>query len=349
MKYLVRGFVALSVFTLAFYFSGCENQSPISSLKQELDSKISDLIVQSNVGPIQIVQVDPEYLSSKSLNKKIESDTIFYIEEFMEADDDGELEIKGGQYGKSKLKIDKHSLFMDMTVYMEWPNNSTFEGAIGSIEYGTNVVLNKPAELELTIKRANLAGVSESNLALFMYDENTDQWDNLNAEFDDHKIKVDIDRFGKLKVFEVVNGELRELYRLDANAHFAKKLIKEDKGGKVEVGDKNSGKSKLDFDKYSLPHDVTIAFEWAPANSVIGMLNNMEFGPHGLQFNVPVECELSYEMADLTGVPEDSLRIFYFNDTTSMWELIGGTVDKDKKLVRVLLNHFSRYAVAISR
>lgn len=354
MKYLVKLFVPLTIFTLAFYFAGCENHSPTSSLQQSIDDGISEVVVQSNIGPIEIMQVDAEYLKLKStisMAKKIESDTIFYIEEFMEADHGGKLEIKGGQYGKSKLDIKDDDLPMDMTVYMEWPNGSTFEGEIGSIEYGTNVILNNTVELVLTYKRADLMGVNENNLALFIYDESTNQWDNLNATIEQgpKRVKVGIDRFGKLGLFQVENGELMELYRLDANAHFARKFIKEKKGGKVEVGDKNSGKSKLDFDKHSLPYDVTIDFEWAPATSVTGMLNNMEFGPHGLQFNVPVECELSYEMADLTGIPEDSLRIFYYNDSTSMWELIGGTVDKDKKLVKVLLNHFSRYAVAISR
>lgn len=360
MKALIRLFGPLTIFTLAFYLAGCENHNPISPFKQNPVTKKSEVIVQSNIGPIQIIQVDAQYLASKSTNSLQKtapyptpppSDSLFYVEKFIEADHDGELKIDAGEYGESKLKIKSHSLRMDMTVYMEWPNGNTFEGEIGSIESGPRVYLSKPAELKLSYARADLRGVNEDNLALFMYNEYTDQWDNLNAEVKqgEKQIEVDITRFGRVALFEAVNGRRYEIYRLDPNVFFVQKFIRKDKGGKVEVGDKECGKSKLDFKKNDLPLDVTIEFLWAPNDTLLGLLNNLEFGPHGLQFNNPVECKLSYKMGDLTGIEEDSLKVFYYNDETEMWELIGGTVNKEKKYVDVFLHHFSRYAVAISR
>lgn len=359
MKSLIKLFGTLTIFSVAFYLSGCENHNPTSPLKQNPDTETADMIVQSNKGPIQILQVDAKYLKSRSVNsldkttlsRSIRSDSLFYVEKFIEEGHGGKLEIDAEEYGKSKLEIKQHALRTDMTVYMEWPNGNTYEGEIGTIECGTLVYMSKPAGLELSYARANLAGIDESNLALFMYNENTGQWDNLNAEVrqGEKEVKAEVTRLGRIGIFEIKNGGLSELYLLDPNVYFVKKFIRKLKGGKVEVGDHEVGKSKLDFKKHDLPEDVTISFAWAPSSKLSGMLNNLEFGPHGLQFNNPVECKLSYKMADLTGIPEDSLQVFYYNDETHIWELIGGTVNKDKKYVSVFLNHFSRYAVAISR
>ena len=108
------------------------------------------------------------------------------------------------------------------------------------------------------------------------------------------------------------------------------------------------GKSKIVFKAFDLPKDTDIKFEWAASASLEGVLNDMVFGPHGSQFATPVEVVLSYKLADLTGVDENDLQIYYFNEDTNIWELIGGTVDTDKKKITVFLQHFSRYALAHS-
>ena len=72
-----------------------------------------------------------------------------------------------------------------------------------------------------------------------------------------------------------------------------------------------------------------------------------EFSPHGTMFNVPVRMELSYEDADLTGIDENDLRIYYYNDATQEWELIGDQVDTVNKIVIGYTNHFSRYAIGM--
>ncbi len=129
---------------------------------------------------------------------------------------------------------------------------------------------------------------------------------------------------------------------------YAEKLIKANKGGEIKVGNKKVGESKIKFGKHDLPEDLTIAFQWSANGTFEGMLNNLVFGPHGAQFNKPVKVELSYKTADLQGIDEKKLKVFYFNEETGLWELIGSDVDKKGKKVIAYLKHFSRYAVAWS-
>ena len=130
---------------------------------------------------------------------------------------------------------------------------------------------------------------------------------------------------------------------------YAEKLIKANTGGEIKVGNKELGESKIKFDKHALPEDLTIAFQWSAYGTFEGMLNNLVFGPHGTQFNKPVKVELSYKTADLQSVDEKKLKVFYFNEETGLWELVGGNVDTRGKKVTARLKHFSRYAVAWSR
>ena len=63
----------------------------------------------------------------------------------------------------------------------------------------------------------------------------------------------------------------------------------------------------------------------------------------------PIEVELSYKMADLSGCDETTLKVYYYNEEEDIWEFIGGEVDIKNKKIIVYLNHFSRYAVAYGR
>ncbi len=123
------------------------------------------------------------------------------------------------------------------------------------------------------------------------------------------------------------------------------KKIKAKDGGTLEVGDRDNGKSKITFKKNDLPEDQTISFQWVSGGIFEGKLNPAEFGPHGLVFNSPVEVQLSYKKADLQGIEEVDLMIFYYNEETELWEFIGGEVDEKKKIVIAFLDHFSRYAI----
>lgn len=128
------------------------------------------------------------------------------------------------------------------------------------------------------------------------------------------------------------------------NAGFDKPFLTEQyvaasAGGIVSVGDDVCGYSELVFLPGDLPADTTIVFGWDSQGYIT------DLGPHGIVFNGPVVIRLSYKDADLTGVNEDNLRIWYYDEQANEWELIGGTVNKNEKLVEGTVEHFSRYAI----
>ncbi len=154
--------------------------------------------------------------------------------------------------------------------------------------------------------------------------------------------KVVQTNIGTIRLLQVAK---KELALMKGKTFKETKKIKAKDGGTIEVGDRDNGKSKITFKKNDLPEDLTITFEWASGGTFEGKLNNAEFGPHGLVFNSPVEVQLSYKKADLKGFEEEDLKLFYYNEETELWELIGGEVNEKKKIVIVFLEHFSRYAI----
>ena len=71
-----------------------------------------------------------------------------------------------------------------------------------------------------------------------------------------------------------------------------------------------------------------------------------DFGPHGTVFLKPLKLRLYFGDADLSGVSEKDLQIYYYNEETGQWEWMGGIVDTKAKEVVFHLLHFSRYALA---
>ena len=118
------------------------------------------------------------------------------------------------------------------------------------------------------------------------------------------------------------------------------KQISAAKGGEIDLKNDLGSTCSLYFPPNALDQDTLISVQW----NTQGFIS--ELGPHGLIFNRPVTIKLSYKDAVLTGVNEDRLRVWYYNDNTGVWELIGGTVDKKLKTVKALINHFSIYALA---
>jgi hypothetical protein len=70
-----------------------------------------------------------------------------------------------------------------------------------------------------------------------------------------------------------------------------------------------------------------------------------EFGPAGTKFAKPVTITLQYDPAKLTGAKEETLAVYYLDETAKAWVSLGGTVDKTKHTVTVKVDHFSKYAV----
>ena len=120
------------------------------------------------------------------------------------------------------------------------------------------------------------------------------------------------------------------------------KLITVAQGGKIEVGDNMHGKSRLNFKSGDVSQNVWVTFEWESTGLLEG---GAEFSPHGTTFNNPVEIRLSYKDADLTGINEEDIKIWYFNEEENVWELIASDVNTEKQRVEGYVNHFSRYAI----
>ena len=278
-------------------------------------------------------------------------DTDYYARKFLKASSGGKLEVEGPDVGKSYIDIKDDDLPCDMTVSFEWAAGEVYEGLVTSLEYGTSVVFKVPVAVRLSYKNAKLMEVNEYNIGLFVYNESIGEWEQMSSVVDIDHQEVDgyVTRFGKIALLYVEDGVHFDLTKLDENVFYARKYIKAHKGGGLDVGNKEAGRSKIKFKKYDLPKDADIKFEWAASNCLEGRVTDMQFGPHGIKFNCPVEVWLSCKMADLTDIDEDKLQVFYYNEETDMWELIGGEVDKSKKKVKVHLPHFSRYALAISR
>jgi len=147
-------------------------------------------------------------------------------------------------------------------------------------------------------------------------------------------------------VLRLAPGELNIVKSLDPpslNKLFVQeKLITRKDGGQVEVGDKKHGKSRLVFPAGAVSEDLLVRFEWESSGFLEG---GATFSPHGAVFLKPVEITLSYKDADLNGINESDLKIWYFNEEVGMWELIGDEVHMDKKYVKGYIEHFSRYAI----
>ena len=138
---------------------------------------------------------------------------------------------------------------------------------------------------------------------------------------------------GGFKILKVKHPRLMKAFQQS-------KLI-DGSGGTLSVGDEMHGISKLVIPANAVGNEVLITFSMESTD-----LLEAQFSPHGITFDQPVRLELSYKDADLTGVNEDGLKIYYYNQDSGAWELVGEQVDKTKKVVVGYTNHFSRYAVA---
>lgn len=119
----------------------------------------------------------------------------------------------------------------------------------------------------------------------------------------------------------------------------SQQLITVSQGGTIKVGNLTTGISSITFNPGDVKENVNVNVQWDGNNF------QAEFMPHGITFNNPVRIRLSFKNARLTGIDEDNLRIWYYNEVENIWELTGGTVNKTEKYVEGYITHFSRYAI----
>jgi len=112
------------------------------------------------------------------------------------------------------------------------------------------------------------------------------------------------------------------------------RLIRARKGGKVEL---NGNSVEIPKGALGRSRFISIAVN---RNFVI-----CDFGPDGTVFKKPVKITISYKGADLRGIDEDEISIYWWNPERSYWEKVESKVDKAKKTVSAEVWHFSRYAL----
>lgn len=148
-----------------------------------------------------------------------------------------------------------------------------------------------------------------------------------------------------INTLNIIKRTSQEMKFLNAKTTSLKKVMNAQQlitvvyGGTIEVGDETTGISSITFNSGDVQQDVNVNFNWDSNNFLV------EFSPHGATFNFPVRVRLSYKDANLTGVNEDNLRIWYFNEQDNMWERCGGIVNKEGKYVETTTTHFSKYGV----
>ncbi len=118
--------------------------------------------------------------------------------------------------------------------------------------------------------------------------------------------------------------------------------------GIIQLGLGDKMQSTLWIPKHALPKDALVEIGIEPDFYIDHDMFTYQFAPHQTAFKKPVTFIASYAIADLNGVDEDKLGVYYFNEETRLWEFVGGLVDKANKTITVELYHFSRYAIAHS-
>ena len=121
---------------------------------------------------------------------------------------------------------------------------------------------------------------------------------------------------------------------------FKNEVLIDDDGGSIWVGEITTGYSGLVFPEKALDDDTWIAIVWMSES-----LLQMDCYPSGERFDEPVYIQLSYKDADITGIDEDDLAIYWYDPVTEGWEFIGDNVNTSDKYVSGYINHFSRYAI----
>lgn len=113
-------------------------------------------------------------------------------------------------------------------------------------------------------------------------------------------------------------------------------LIKADVGGVVSCG-----RFQVEIPAGALSEDTEINIIKPDPELVM-----CELEPHGIQFNKPVTLRIDYSgtvAADGDGSMA-ALGVYWFNEDTGTWELVGKDIDSGADIMEAQLEHFSGYS-----
>lgn len=121
------------------------------------------------------------------------------------------------------------------------------------------------------------------------------------------------------------------------------------KGGQIEFGPDHKSKFQLEDWSMTAPpshpqgEDITLTVQVDYDETAKTLF--FEFGPHGCQFNPRAEMKMDYSVLGV-----DVPVLMYWDETLQDWvEQQPDQIKVNKKWLKIRLDHFSRYAVAISR
>lgn len=118
-------------------------------------------------------------------------------------------------------------------------------------------------------------------------------------------------------------------------------------GGELRLVDPN-GKYiyRLIIPAGALSNDTVISMAAPSASDAV-----LQFGPHGLNFNIPVTLTMAFDPSMNQDQIQGSADVYWYNPSTGGWEgqngtsvLLEGAPGGDKIASTAKLNHFSRYA-----
>jgi hypothetical protein len=109
-------------------------------------------------------------------------------------------------------------------------------------------------------------------------------------------------------------------------------MVSAEWGGKV-----TNGRVTLEFPPGALDEDTYITMDMVDKSNLV-----VEFGPHGIEFNKPVEMSMKLKDTAIEDWADDAV-IKWFNPDSNALEDIENLPSEQPKEVRALLEHFSKY------
>jgi hypothetical protein len=255
--------------------------------------------------------------------------------------------------GAAIAEIPAGALKEDTTIYIEKATTAeppNFKLAGFAFDFGPDgLVFEKPIKITLKYDWTKLGAAKEDDLKIYWLNKVNGKWEPLVSEVDKTRKEVSawVTHFTLFAPMAAVGVVPSPGGGGGGGAAPAPGIGSE--GGKVTGA---AGKAMVDIPAGALDKKIDITIKQvalaqvtAPPATLKLAGDIYEFGPAGTKFKKPVTIILQYDPAKLAGTKEETLVIYYLDETAKVWVSLNGTVDKTKHTVTVKVDHFSKYAV----
>lgn len=190
--------------------------------------------------------------------------------------------------------------------------------------------------------------ISEDQVKAYYFNESTSTWEEVAV----------IDRMPTSNLLHISVSHFSKYTTSASSSIIAAEPISSG-GGTVTVNDTSSelAGAQVDIPAGALESTITITISQAETPAAMPGSEAgpcVEFGPSGTQFNIPVELSLPYPdtdndgKVDFTGVSEDQVKAFYYNESLKTWEMIP-IIRRDtvNNFVSIAATHFSLFSTSV--